>query len=116
MMRVCHLNTCPVGVASQDPKLREKFAGKAGVRGSTIFRFVVAKEVRQNTWRELGFRTAGGDDWARMDSARCRQKGGRPLEGQRLGLLTAILTHKPDEPTRSSLPLIRHDHDAGPRP
>ena len=28
MMRVCHLNTCPVGVATQDPELRKKFAGK----------------------------------------------------------------------------------------
>jgi glutamate synthase (ferredoxin) len=27
-MRVCHLNTCPVGVATQDPRLRERFAGK----------------------------------------------------------------------------------------
>src|SRR5205814_4632773 len=27
MMRVCHLNTCPVGVATQDPRLREQFAG-----------------------------------------------------------------------------------------
>ena len=28
MMRVCHLNTCPVGIATQDPELRKKFAGK----------------------------------------------------------------------------------------
>jgi glutamate synthase (ferredoxin) len=28
MMRVCHLNTCPAGVATQDPRLRERFAGK----------------------------------------------------------------------------------------
>ena len=28
MMRVCHLNTCPVGIATQDPALRKKFAGK----------------------------------------------------------------------------------------
>lgn len=28
MMRKCHLNTCPVGIATQDPVLREKFAGK----------------------------------------------------------------------------------------
>ena len=29
MMRVCHKNTCPVGIATQDPRLREKFAGGA---------------------------------------------------------------------------------------
>jgi glutamate synthase domain-containing protein 2 len=28
MMRVCHLNTCPVGIATQDPELRKKFAGQ----------------------------------------------------------------------------------------
>jgi glutamate synthase (NADPH) large chain len=28
MMRVCHLNTCPVGIATQDPELRKKFTGK----------------------------------------------------------------------------------------
>ena len=32
MMRVCHLNTCPVGVATQDPELRKKFTRQAGVR------------------------------------------------------------------------------------
>ena len=32
MMRVCHLNTCPVGVATQDPRLRKKFTGKPGAR------------------------------------------------------------------------------------
>ena len=32
MMRVCHLDTCPVGVATQNPVLRERFTGKAGVR------------------------------------------------------------------------------------
>ena len=32
MMRVCHLNTCPVGIATQDPELRKRFTGTAGVR------------------------------------------------------------------------------------
>ena len=32
MMRVCHLNTCPVGIATQDPGLRARFTGRAGVR------------------------------------------------------------------------------------
>ena len=54
MMRVCHLNTCPVGVASQDPKLREKFDGKPEFV-ENFFRFV-ADEVREYMAR-LGFRT-----------------------------------------------------------
>ncbi len=54
MMRVCHLNTCPVGIASQDPKLREKFAGKPEFV-ENFFRFV-ADEAREYMAR-LGFRT-----------------------------------------------------------
>src|ERR1019366_9240001 len=45
LMRVCHLNTCPVGVATQDPELRKKFAGKAEFV-ENFFRFV-AQEVRE---------------------------------------------------------------------
>jgi glutamate synthase (ferredoxin) len=54
MMRVCHLNTCPVGVATQDPELRKKFAGKPE-HVINFFRFV-AQEVREHMAR-LGFRT-----------------------------------------------------------
>jgi glutamate synthase (ferredoxin) len=54
MMRVCHLNTCPVGVATQDPELRKKFAGKPEFV-ENYFRFV-AEDVRQ-LMAQLGFRT-----------------------------------------------------------
>jgi glutamate synthase (ferredoxin) len=54
MMRVCHLNTCPVGVATQDPKLRAKFAGDPA-HLMNFMRFV-AQEVRE-LMAELGFRT-----------------------------------------------------------
>jgi glutamate synthase (ferredoxin) len=54
MMRVCHLNTCPVGVATQDPQLRAKFTGKPEFV-ENFFRFV-AEEVRELMGR-LGFRT-----------------------------------------------------------
>jgi glutamate synthase (NADPH/NADH) large chain len=54
MMRVCHLNTCPVGVATQDPELRKKFAAKPE-HVVNFFRFV-AQEVREHMAR-LGFRT-----------------------------------------------------------
>jgi glutamate synthase (ferredoxin) len=54
MMRVCHLNTCPVGVATQDPKLRAKFAGKP--EHAVNFMRLIAQEVRE--WMaKLGFRT-----------------------------------------------------------
>ena len=45
MMRVCHLNTCPVGVATQDPELRKKFTGKPEYV-ENFFRFI-AEEVRE---------------------------------------------------------------------
>lgn len=53
MMRKCHLNTCPVGVATQDPKLRERFKGKADFVVN-YFKFV-AEEVRE-IMAEMGFK------------------------------------------------------------
>jgi glutamate synthase (NADPH) large chain len=54
MMRKCHLNTCPVGVATQDPVLRKKFAGKP--EHVVNFFFFVAEEARQ-IMAQLGMRT-----------------------------------------------------------
>jgi len=54
MMRVCHLDTCPVGVATQNPVLRERFSGKPEFVVN-FFEFV-AEEVRE-LLAELGFRT-----------------------------------------------------------
>jgi glutamate synthase (ferredoxin) len=54
MMRVCHLNTCPVGVATQDPELRKNFTGQAE-HVVNFFRFI-AQEVREYM-SALGFRT-----------------------------------------------------------
>ncbi len=54
MMRVCHLDTCPVGIATQNPALREKFAGQAE-HVVNFFRFV-AEEVREYLAR-MGFST-----------------------------------------------------------
>jgi glutamate synthase (ferredoxin) len=54
MMRVCHLDTCPVGIATQNPQLREKFRGQAE-HVVNFFRFI-AQEVRE-LMAQLGFRT-----------------------------------------------------------
>jgi len=53
LMRVCHLNTCPVGIATQDPVLRERFAGTP----ESVVQYLlwVAEEVRE-TMAQLGFR------------------------------------------------------------
>lgn len=54
MMRVCHLDTCPVGIATQNPVLRERFSGKAEYVVN-FFEFI-AEEVRE-LLAELGFRS-----------------------------------------------------------
>ena len=53
MMRKCHLNTCPVGIATQDPVLRKKFTGEP--EHVVNYLFMVAEEARQ-IMAELGFR------------------------------------------------------------
>ena len=53
MMRVCHLNTCPVGIATQDPVLRKKFAGKP--EHVINYFFFIAEELRE-IMAQLGFR------------------------------------------------------------
>ena len=86
MMRKCHLNTCPVGVATQDPELRKKFAGKP----STSVNFFPSspKELRE-IMAQLGFRTinemVGRVD--RLDT----QHADRPLEGQGLDFSAILL-------------------------
>ena len=59
MMRKCHLNTCPVGIATQNPELRKKFAGQP--EHVINFFFFIAEEVRQ-LMAQLGFRTFERDD------------------------------------------------------
>jgi glutamate synthase (NADPH) large chain len=54
LMRKCHLNTCPVGVATQDPELRKRFAGNAD-QLVTFFQFLT-QELRE-IMAELGFKT-----------------------------------------------------------
>jgi glutamate synthase (ferredoxin) len=90
-MRVCHLNTCPVGIATQDPKLRERFAGLP----EQVVRYLlfVAEEAREYM-AKLGFRTLdemiGQVD--RLDAA--------PAVGhwKARGLDFSELLHKPDVP------------------
>ena len=76
MMRVCHLDTCPVGIATQNPVLRDRFAGKAEYIVN-FFRFI-AEEVRE-ILAELGFRSVeeAVGHAENLDVAARRQ----PLEG-----------------------------------
>ena len=76
MMRVCHLNTCPVGVATQDPELRKRFTGDAD--NVVHFMRFVAEEVRE-IMASLGFRSMdemiGHSDCLEMKGAVDHWKG-----------------------------------------
>jgi glutamate synthase (ferredoxin) len=69
MMRVCHLNTCPVGVATQDPELRKKFTGDPA--HVVNFMRLMAQEVRE-LMAKLGFRTLN-EMVGRVDKLETRQ-------------------------------------------
>ena len=77
MMRVCHLNTCPVGIATQDPELRKKFTGKPEFV-ENFFRFI-AEEVRELMARARLPHDRRDDRPRRLPRHRA---GGRPLEGE----------------------------------
>jgi glutamate synthase (NADPH) large chain len=70
MMRKCHLNTCPVGVATQDPELRKKFTGQP--EHVVNYFFFVAEEVRE-IMAKLGVRTfnelVGHSEWLDTQSS-----------------------------------------------
>ncbi|MGH7739811.1 MAG: glutamate synthase-related protein, partial [bacterium] len=75
MMRVCHLDTCPVGIATQNPELRKKFPGKP--EHVVNFMTYIAEEVRE-IMAELGFKTilemVGHSELLEMDEARAQWK------------------------------------------
>jgi glutamate synthase (NADPH/NADH) large chain len=77
MMRKCHLNTCPVGVATQDPVLRARFTGQP--EHVINYFFFVAEELRE-IMAQLGFRKVE-EMVGRVDLLDMR-KAVRPLEGQ----------------------------------
>jgi glutamate synthase (NADPH/NADH) large chain len=91
MMRKCHLNTCPVGVATQDPVLRARFQGKP--EHVINFFFFVAEEVREYM-AALGFRTfsemIGHTEWLDKSQAIDHWKA--------KGLDFSRIFHKPDVP------------------
>ena len=105
MMRVCHLDTCPVGIATQNPKLREKFAGKAE-HLVNFFRFV-AEEVRE-LMAELGFRKL--DDMIGRSDLLDMKSGHRSLQGPK-GLDFSSIFFRPDTPPDSYVrKMIEQDH------
>ncbi|HVQ89250.1 MAG TPA: glutamate synthase large subunit [Actinomycetes bacterium] len=95
MMRVCHLDTCPVGIATQDPVLRQRFAGQPEFV-ATFFEFV-ATEVRQ-LLASLGFRTL---DEA-IGQVECLDVDRAVTHWKACGLKLESLLHVPPPPQNQS--------------
>jgi len=104
MMRKCHLNTCPVGIATQDPELRKKFNGEP--EHVVNYLFMVAKEMRQ-IMASLGLRTVnemiGRADLLKTDEAIAHWKS-KGID------LTAILA-QPEIPDEFLGSYAIHDQD-----
>ena len=92
MMRKCHLNTCPVGVATQDPVLRKRFTGKP--EHVINYLFFVAEEVRE-IMATLGYRTLRAR-WS--GRCRCSTRPQAVAHWKAKGLDFSRLFHKPDAP------------------
>ncbi|HEY0375564.1 MAG TPA: glutamate synthase large subunit [Pyrinomonadaceae bacterium] len=91
MMRVCHLNTCPVGIATQDPALRARFTGDpAHVVNFMLF---VAREVRE-LMAELGFRRLT----EMVGRTECIEMGAAVEHWKARGLDFSPILYQPDVP------------------
>ncbi|MCA1055659.1 glutamate synthase large subunit [Rossellomorea aquimaris] len=105
MMRVCHMNTCPVGIATQDPELRKKYMGDPE-HVANFMRFV-AQEARE-LMAQLGFRTInemiGRTDVLKTNEAINHWKA--------KGLDLSALLYQPDVPEKVSRYAVRkQDHE-----
>ncbi|PYR29507.1 MAG: glutamate synthase large subunit [Acidobacteria bacterium] len=100
MMRVCHLNTCPVGVATQDPELRKNFTGKPEFVVN-FFRFI-AQEVREYM-AQLGFRTID-EMIGRVDRLNLRPAVDH---WKAKGLDFSTILHEPDVPAEATRFCVR---------
>jgi glutamate synthase (ferredoxin) len=105
MMRVCHLNTCPVGIATQDPELRKKFEGKPEhVVNMMMF---IADELREHM-AQLGFRTVA----EMVGHVECLDSNDAIEHWKARNVDLSAILHKPDVP--ADWPLHRvEDQDHG---
>src|SRR5436305_1647128 len=104
MMRVCHLNTCPVGVATQDPELRKKFMGKP--EHVINFFFFIAEEVRE-IMAELGFTKL--EDMVGQSQLLEFTDVSEHWKARHLDL--SVILHKPDVPPSVALRRVQaQDH------
>jgi glutamate synthase (NADPH/NADH) large chain len=103
MMRKCHLNTCPVGIATQDPALRAKFTGQP--EHIINYFFFIAEEVREYM-AQLGFRRLA-DMVGRTDRLRPRELD--HWKGRHLDLSSVL--HRPEVPGSVAIHCVQsQDH------
>ena len=95
MMRACHLNTCPVGIATQDPELRKRFQGQP--EHVVNFFFFVAEEARQ-LMRRLGIRRY--EDLS--GASTCSRPTGRSSTGRRAAWTSRTCWPRRRSPTSSA--------------
>jgi glutamate synthase domain-containing protein 2/glutamate synthase domain-containing protein 1/glutamate synthase domain-containing protein 3 len=104
MMRVCHLNTCPVGIATQDPVLRKKFEGRP--EHVVHFMMFIAEELRE-IMAELGFRTVA-EMVGRVDMLDVRDVS---EHWKAKGVDLSQILHKPDVPETVAIRCVQpQDH------
>jgi glutamate synthase domain-containing protein 3 len=104
MMRKCHLNTCPVGIATQDPALRAKFRGTP--ENVVNFFFFLAEQVRRYM-AQLGFRTFD-EMVGRVDMLDPRQAIGH---WKAKGIDLSSMLYSPQMPSRIARRcVVRQDH------
>ena len=105
MMRKCHLNTCPVGIATQDPELRKKFTGQP--EHVVNYFFFVAEEVRE-IMAKLGFRKF--DEMIGRSDLLDMRAGHRALEGARASISRASSTSRTMPPEVARYHCETQDH------
>ena len=114
MMRKCHLNTCPVGIATQDPELRAKFEGQP--EHVINFFFLLAEEMRR-TLQSLGMTTmdelvGAAGDVLEVDPAKLRSNG-RPDKAMGLDLAPLLQSARELNPTAGYRHTQLQDHELG---
>ena len=105
MMRKCHLNTCPVGIATQDPELRKKFQGTARARHQLLL--LHRRRSARSSWR-----SSASAPWTKWSAAWiCSKCGTRVEHWKARGLDFSSILYNPPVPRRVGRRcLIAQDH------
>ncbi len=94
MMRKCHLNTCPVGIATQDPVLRAKFTGQPEARHQFLL-------LHRRTGARRSWRSSASATWTKWSAASTCSKRATPSStGRRAASISRSILYNPPMPSR----------------